>query len=143
MNAEEIANKVQELADIEDIKKLHIGYVYALNSLQWDEMLDCFTEDAVIDLWNHGLCRGKSEIEANFKGELANMVKPVDGHFIGQPLINVHGDKADGQWAMYIFFPESERRFVKGKYDAEYTRLKGKWKFSKLIFTCPWPQPEK
>ena len=44
MHAEEIANKVQELVDIEDIKKLHIGYVYALNSLQWDEMLDCFTE---------------------------------------------------------------------------------------------------
>ena len=96
MHAEEIANKVKELVDIEDIKKLHIGYVYALNSLQWDEMLDCFTEDAVIDLWNHGLCHGKTEIEAQFKGELANKVKPTDGHFIGQPIIDVHGDKAEG-----------------------------------------------
>lgn len=139
MNADLLSKNVQKLIDIEEIKRLHIGYVYALNSLQWDVMLDCFTENAVIDLWDHGVCRGKNEIEAQFKGELASKVNPQDGHFIGQPIIDVQEDKAEGQWMMYIFFPDSERRFVKGKYDAEYMRTDNGWKISTLKFTCPWP----
>jgi hypothetical protein len=66
-------------------------------------MLDCFTEEAVTDLWDHGLYKGKKEIEAQFKGDLANIVKPTEGHLIGQPIINVRGNKADGQWIMYYF----------------------------------------
>jgi hypothetical protein len=141
MSLEELDQKVQDLVDIEDIKRMHIGYVYALASQQWDEMLDCFTEEAVTDLWHHGLCKGKKEIEAQFKGDLANRIKPTDGHFIGQPIINVRGNKADGQWIMYIFI--TDRPFVQGKYNAEYIKVNGEWKFSRLIFTCPWPEPEK
>jgi hypothetical protein len=143
MVAENLEKEIQKLVDIEHIKRMHIGYVYALASQQWDKMLDCFTEDAVTDLWNHGLCRGKTEIEAQFKGNLANIVKPTDGHFIGQPIIDVHGDKAEGQWIMFIFIPDSDRTFVQGKYNAEYIRLNGEWKFNKLIFICPWPEPER
>ena len=142
MRTDDLHLKVRELADIEEIKRLHLGDVYGLNSLQWDDMLDCFTEDAVSDLWDHGFCQGKAEIEAQFKGELAKIVKPQDGHFIGQPIIEVQGDKAKGQWMMYIFFQETERRFVKGKYDAEYKKIDNEWKISRLIFTCPWPKPK-
>lgn len=141
MDSEMLAMNVQRLVDIEEIRNLHLGYVYALNSLQWDAMLACFTEDAVTDLWDHGLCQGKAAIEKQFKGDLATIVDPKDGHFIGQPIIHVDGDRADGQWMMYIFFPDSEPRFVKGKYDAEYTRTGSGWRISRLTYTCPWPAP--
>ncbi len=139
MNTDLLAYNIQRLIDIEEIERLHLSYVYALNSLQWDDMLACFTEDAIIDLWDHGVCKGKQEIERHFKDELSRAVDARDGHFIGQPIIDIEGDEAEGQWMMYIFFPESDRRFVKGKYDAKYTRSDNGWKISKLKYTCPWP----
>lgn len=139
MSQNELNKNVQKLVDIESIKKLQLEYIYGLNSLQWDTMLDCFTETAVTDLWDHGICEGKAQIESQFKKELANIVKPRDCHFIGQPLIEVNGDSAKGKWMMMIFFPEGERRFVKGKYDAEYLRVDNQWKIDRLVFTCPWP----
>ena len=136
MTLEELEKKIGVLEDIEAIKKLHREYIYALASQQWDDMLDCFTENAETDLWDHGRCSGKKEIEAQFKGELANMVKPTDGHFAGQPIINVDGERAIGQWIMYIFIPESERLFVQGKYDAKYIKIDGEWKFSFNAFVA-------
>lgn len=50
MSLEALDKKVQEFVEIEDIKRMHIGYVYALATQQWEEMLDCFIEDAVTDL---------------------------------------------------------------------------------------------
>ena len=69
MNSELLSQNVQNLIDIEEIKRLHLGYVYALNSLQWDVMLDCFTENAIIDLWDHGVCKGKKEIETQLRSQ--------------------------------------------------------------------------
>ena len=40
---------------------MHLSYVYALANQRWDEMLDCFIDDAITDLWNHGQCNGKKE----------------------------------------------------------------------------------
>jgi hypothetical protein len=141
MTLEELGKRVKVLEDIEEIKKLHINYVYLLCNLQWENMLDCFAEDATLDLLDHGVCKGKKEISRIFHEVLAKMIKRTDGHFVGQPVISVKGDKAKGYWILYLFFAEPEMKWVQGRQDCEYVRVKGKWKFSSVRFTSPWPEP--
>jgi len=141
MALEELEKRVKILEDIEEIKKLHINYVYLLCDLQWDEMLDCFAENATLDLMDQGVRQGKKEIGEVFHNVLAKMIKRTDGHFVGQPVISVDGDKAKGYWILYLFFAEPEVKWVQGRQDCEYVKVNGKWKFSSVIFASPWPAP--
>lgn len=139
MTLEELEKRVKVLEDIEAIKKLHINYVYLLCNLQWDDMLECFAEDATLELLDQGVCQGKKEISGVFHNVLAKMIKRNDGHFVGQPIISVKGDRAKGHWILYLFFAEPEVRWLQGRQDCEYVRVNGEWKFSKVRFTAPWP----
>ena len=139
MTLEELEKRVKVLEDIEAIKKLHINYVYLLCNLQWEDMLDCFAEDATMELLDQGVRKGKKEISGVFHNVLAKMIKRNDGHFVGQPIITVKGDKAKGHWILYLFFAEPEVRWLQGRQDCEYVRVKGEWKFSSVKFTAPWP----
>lgn len=139
MTLEKLEKRVKVLEDIEAIKKLHINYVYLLCNLQWDDMLECFAEDATMELLDQGVSKGKKEISGVFHNVLAKMIKRNDGHFVGQPIITVNRDKAKGHWILYLFFAEPEVRWLQGRQDCEYIRVKGEWKFSSVKFTAPWP----
>ena len=58
MTLDELVKRVQILEDIEEIKKLHTNYIYWLCKLQWDNMLDCFAEDATLELMDQGVRKG-------------------------------------------------------------------------------------
>ncbi len=51
VTVKELEKRVRILEDIEAIKKLHREYVYALASQQWDDMLGCFTDNGIADIW--------------------------------------------------------------------------------------------
>ena len=147
MTLEELQKKVTALEDMEEIKALHREYVFWLNSQQWDEMIDCFAEDASADIGVHGLRRGREEITKLFKVTMANQLSGWNGgHFVTQPVISVNGDKATGHWFLHIFIfltqtPEGPSyKWVQGRYDCEYVKVNGKWKFSLLKFRQPWPE---
>jgi hypothetical protein len=135
----ELEKRLRVLEDIEAIKQLHTNYVYRLCDLQWDKMLECFAEDATMELLDQGVARGKKEISHVFHNVLAERVTRKDGHFVGQPIISVDGDKAEGHWILYLFFAEPEVRWLQGRQECEYVRVNGEWKFSKVKFTAPWP----
>jgi hypothetical protein len=137
----ELEKRVEVLEDIEAIKKMHVSYIYLLCDLQWDRMLGCFAEDATLELLGQGVVKGKQEISAVFHNVLAERVTRKDGHFVGQPVITVEGDKAQGRWIMYLFFAEPEVRWLQGRQDCEYVRVNGEWKFKTMKFTAPWPGP--
>jgi len=136
---EELGKRVKVLEDIEAIKQLHINYVYLLCNLQWEDMVECFAEDATMELLDQGVCKGKKEISGVFHNVLAKMIKRNDGHFVGQPVISVKGDRAKGHWILYLFFAEPEVKWLQGRQDCEYVRVGGEWKFSSVKFTAPWP----
>lgn len=140
MTLDELGKRVQVLEDIEEIKKLHTNYIYWLCKLQWDNMLDCFAEDATLELMDQGVRKGKQEISEVFHNVLAKMIKLNDGHFVGQPVISVNGDKAKGYWILYLFFSEPSVRWMQGRQECEYVKVDGKWKFSSVKFINPWPE---
>ena len=159
MTMEEMEKKVQALEkrlqameDAEEIRKLHTEYIYALSNWEFDKMAECFAENSVEEgIYPDQKHEGKAAIRKMFR-EMAQDPPQKGGHMLIQPIISVTGDKAEGRWIMYrlnyyfkgpsgqvinIFGPSVQRR-----YDCEYIRENGKWKFSRLKFTVPWPEPD-
>ena len=141
MTLEDVEKRLRRLEDINEIKNLHRDYVYALASQQWDDMLTCFADDGVADIWTHGPRRGKKEIGELFQS-FEGKILPTHGHLVAQPVIEVDGDGAEGYWLLYVFLNDAEMQWIQGRYDCKYIRVDGEWKFSHMKYTRPWPAPE-
>lgn len=149
MNIEDLAKQYELLVSLEEIKKLHRQYMFWVNARKWDEVVNCFTEDASVLLPRHGLFKGKSEISVLYKDrvEKSNLGQGRDAHCVLQPVIDVEGNKASGHWLMYIFISDPATgnlsKLIRGRHDAEYVKESGKWKISSLEYTRPWPEEPK
>ena len=143
MSMEDIEKRLQAIEDAGAIKNMHNDYLFALNNRQWRDMAECFTEDATADI--HEKVHGKKAILKLFTDVIAkkNAGKGRDAHFAVQPVVEVDGDRAKSHWLIYIFIADPvtghAQRWVQGRYDCEYVKLGGKWKFSVLKYTSPWP----
>jgi ketosteroid isomerase-like protein len=145
MTLEESEKRLRTMEDIEEIKQLQARYVNCLITTQWDELIDCFTEDGVVDL-HAGLAKGKEAFTKLFKEKIAMTHVGLEGCYVVHPIISVDGDKAKGSWLLYTKFsqphkiqrvpPESGERdapdWLQGYYEMEYVRENGKWKISLL-----------
>jgi ketosteroid isomerase-like protein len=146
-----LEKRVQEMEDAEAIRQMHTEYIYNLSNWEFDKMQDCFTDDAVEEIHPGHQHTGISEIKKVFD-EFKKNPPQKGGHMLIQPVISVKGDKAEGHWIMYrlnyyftgpsgqiinMFGPHIQR-----KYECEYRKEKGKWKFSNLKFIDPWPDPD-
>jgi uncharacterized protein (TIGR02246 family) len=153
MTLEELEKRVKALEDIEAIKQLHIKYILALNEQKFDDMVKCFTEDAIMEGIENKRCEGKEEIAKFFQrmGDRQRAIKMwKGGQILVHPVLAVDGDKATGCWTWYrISVPH---KFIsdlgheitmlapaEARYDMEYKRVDGEWKMHRLHFTNPWP----
>lgn len=132
---QDIKKRLKVLEDIEEIKQLQYRYLNCVMFAKFDEIGDFFTDDAQIDLveWMPET-KGKAAVIKWFKDEIAKIHVGKEGDFEVHPIISVDGDKAKGNWVMYImyFLPDTGQSlfWVQGIYDMEYARVDGKWKFS-------------
>ena len=139
MTLEELEKRIRVLEDIEEIEKLHRKYVFCLSSREWDDLLDCFAEDATADIWKHGLRRGKKEI-TELVYTVFDQLEKTPGHLACQPVISVEGDRANGYWILYLFPHREPMTWMQGRHDCTYVKINGEWKFSSVTFTRPWPE---
>ena len=139
MSLEELEKRLSILEDIEEIKSMHREYVFWLVNHQWEDMVDCFTEDATAVIATNPPCQGKKEIAKLFTEVFAKVIPWNEGHVIAQPVISIEGDKAKGHWILFVFYPEPGGGWLQARYDCEYAKVDRKWKFSSLIFQAPWP----
>jgi ketosteroid isomerase-like protein len=142
-----LEERIKALEDIEQIKKLHITYVNNLIKTDWDGVLDCFTEDCVLDL-NSGRAEGKDAVSRHFRRQVASHHIGKESPFVTHPLIEVDGDTATGTWLMKIEFalprkmnpgiPETPTDdapdWVEGFHEMEYVRVNGNWKIKSLYY---------
>jgi ketosteroid isomerase-like protein len=148
MNLEELAKKVEKLEalekqvqilnDIEEIKQLHNNYTYWLCNKQFEEMLDCFVDDAVADIAGK-IFQGKQAISGFFYSVLSKN-NPKDGHITSQPVIKVDGNKAHAVWLLFMTYSEPTLRYAQGRQEADYVKVNGKWKMQTMKFIMPWPK---
>jgi ketosteroid isomerase-like protein len=148
MDLEALEKRLRTLEDIEAIKQLHLRYVNDLTTTDWDDLLDCFTEDALVELTN-GSPRGRAEMEKFFKNKIAVTHIGQEGNFCVHPIITVDGDRATGSWLLYTHFSKPHKiqidpsptadvdspDWMGGYYEMEYARVNGEWKISHLKWT--------
>jgi ketosteroid isomerase-like protein len=147
MDLAEMLKEVQILEDVEAIKNMHNEYVICLRNNQFEEMIDCFADDAILEIRELGRRTGKEEIAKLFREHIAR-VKIPRGHSLVQPVITVDGNTAEGHWTLYHFNYDYTKpagkgcltEWEQGFYECRYVRVGGVWKFSYLKFICPWPK---
>jgi ketosteroid isomerase-like protein len=137
MSLEELEKRVKAIEDLEEIKKLHQNYINLMDNLQYEQVLDLFTEDATAEVRRSGVKRGKKEMAEIYLGTLARGRggSRHDGHMAIEPDISVEGNTARGSWLIYMFFSKPTIQWVQGRNECEYRKENGKWKISKLKFT--------
>ena len=135
--------RLQVLEDIEAIRELKARYcLYCDDSYDSEGIASLFVDDAVWDGGVLGRCDGRDEIRSFFKS--ASRVISFAIHHVCNPLIEVEGDRATGQW--YLFQPctytDGERAiWMLARYHDEYVREASAWKFQnvKIDVSCATP----
>ena len=145
-----LEDAVQNLGDQEAIRALRYRYHECINDGTHADIPDLFTEDGVLDFGYLGKANGRAELTKFFGGvsQLLSFVK----QFIHNHVIQVHGDQGTGLSyleAKPVF--KGESYLVAARYDDEYVKQNGQWKFKSMrltpYFTVPlregWAQEDR
>lgn len=139
---EDLKKEVQALKDVEAIKQLHIRYVNDLTYGEWDDIVECFAEDAVLAvMMGQEPTTGKEKIRDIFMNQVAKSDKHTgkEANMTLHPLITVDGDTGKSNWVIYfITQPDQNKEAIQvlqGIYDCEYIRENGEWKISYIKWT--------
>ena len=137
--------RVAELDDREAIRDLRFRYHECINEATMGEIPALFSEDGELEFGHLGRAKGHEEIKKFFSGLAGGRSesegKPRRGlyrvkQFIHNHVINLHGDTADG-YAYLEAKPvyNGESYVVAARYNDEYVKRDGQWKFSKMSLT--------
>jgi ketosteroid isomerase-like protein len=129
-----LETKVQELSDQEAIRALRYRYHEYVNEGKYAEIPDLFTEDGVLDFGYLGKAKGRGELAKFFQGipQLLSFVK----QFVHNHAVQVHGDTGTGfSYLEARTVSKGESYMVAARYDDEYARQNGQWKFKKMALT--------
>jgi hypothetical protein len=128
----ELEKTVQRLADIEDIKQLKARYASACDdNYNPDTLASLFAEDAVWDGSTMGYAEGREAIREFFAA--ASALVPFAVHQVSNPLIEIDGDTATGEWFLWqpmVF--QGQALWLSAVYHDNYVRQNGKWLYQHL-----------
>ena len=137
MSLQDLEKRIQALEDLEAIKRLKARYcAYCDDGYDANGIASLFTEDATWDGGMRGRAEGRDEIRQFFLRATQRLSFAI--HMVMNPLIQVDGDRATGTW--YLFqpctFADGEQAvWGSARYDEQYIRVDGDWKFSHLKLT--------
>ncbi len=128
-----LEQELARISDIEAIRQLRYKYWRCIHQSRWDELMDCYVNDAAVD-FGYGLqLEGTTALKDFYKGSMASAYTLVDpqGH---NPEIEILSPAtARGFWQLDNTMVESQSGKsvrVGASYNEEYIKLNGKWKIS-------------
>ena len=131
---EEILTTVRWLADIEQIKQLKARYAAACDdNYNPDLLAELFVEDAVWDGDFMGYAESREAIRTFFAN--ASSLIGFAVHGLGNPLIEIDGDRATGRWILHqpMTMKDTELCFwFCAQYVDDYVRTENGWKFQRV-----------
>lgn len=140
---EELEKKLEQLTDREAIRSLRFRYHECINGETFDAIPDLFSRDGALDFDYLGDANSRDELKAFFK-KVETLVP-----FVKQFMHNHAIEAQEAETAKGYAYLEAktisngEAYFVAGRYDDEYVKEDGKWKFKKMSLTPYFTVPFK
>jgi uncharacterized protein (TIGR02246 family) len=129
--------QVRALEDVEAIKKLKARYCAQCDdNFNAEGIAALFTEDGVFDAGAFGKPEGREAIRNHFIK--AAPALPFAIHMVMNPNIEVRGDSATGVWYLIqpcTFADGNQAVWGSARYDDQYVRVGGEWKFKHVKLT--------
>jgi uncharacterized protein (TIGR02246 family) len=143
-NTKQLEARVQDLEAEWGIRNLIATYMLRADARDAEGVAETFAKDGLLDV--EGLHIPGLE-ETRYEGREAiaklfrEVIEPVPcflWHLAHTPHIEVHGDRAIGQWGWtaLLRFPDSEAMEFGGVYDDEYVKTDEGWKIKKKVATA-------
>ncbi|MFB6310104.1 MAG: nuclear transport factor 2 family protein [Salinirussus sp.] len=123
--------------DRQQLRDLKHQYCYIVDEAGPEEWARLFTEDAVFTSARGETYTGRDEILAYKRQDSPADEWVTSAHMAMNPLINLDGDTASGQW-YYLWYYENaagDRGWGQGRYDEAYRRTADGWRFSEMTIT--------
>src|SRR5262249_21754219 len=127
-----------DLVEIELIKRLKYKYMRCLDQKRWDEMADCFTDDAVAE-YSGGkyTYEGRDAPLAFFRAAMGS-TSFLSSHRVHPPEIDLtSAATATGTWALEDVVIDATRDFsLRGAafYSDDYVKEAGAWRISRTSY---------
>lgn len=137
-----IEQRLQVLEDIQAIMEIKANYAnYA--DCGWgdrptnnpDGLAGLFTEDGIWDCGQFAYAKGREQIREEFA---SYTFLKVDFHHFGNPLIQVDGDTATGEWhGLFALVNENDgtQQWIGARYNNQFVRTAEGWKIKYLKLT--------
>jgi ketosteroid isomerase-like protein len=128
-----IEDRVWTLEQRDAIRELKYEYTRLVDEQQWDEWADLFTEDAVCEYEGWGELQGRDEVR-EFADEVLDPYFEYTAHLMQQPVVDVDGETATGQWYVEIYYacPDGTAGWRQGRYSDAYRLVDDDWKISQI-----------
>jgi ketosteroid isomerase-like protein len=126
---------VQSLDDHEAIRTLRCRYHECINERKFSDILDLFTEDGDLDFGYLGKARGRAELTTFFVEKVPGLLSFVK-QFVHNHVIHVQGDQGTGlSYLEAKSVAKGESYLVAARYDDEYVKQNGQWRFKRMHLT--------
>ena len=124
---------IDELADVEQLKKLKARYFRTMDTKDWEAMRTVFTDDVVVDTTQSGgdVITGADAFMAFLESTLQGAITVHHGHM---PEIEITSPTtARGVWALQdtILWPDGSRMVGLGHYHETYEKAEGEWRIKR------------
>jgi hypothetical protein len=138
-----LESRLTVLEDTQKIERLIRAYGYYFDKGLWHETTTLFSDDAVVEIAQRGVFRGKASVERLYiqlfgRGKECLGEGKLNNHLILQPIITVSpdGKTATGRARILgqIAVREGDALLQEGVYNFEYKKDGGIWKISKLHY---------
>ena len=142
MTAGSLEDRIQALEDREAIKDLIYQYAYAVQQGKIEVFLTLFTDDAVLEYGAMGFYEGTAGLERFFRDVCLSPVLTFACPLLHNHLIKPDGEKASGICTLEIrAVYHGESYVAAGRYEDEYVKKDGTWKFKRRAFEVYYMVP--
>ena len=134
MDLAEIERRLTRVEDIEAIKQLKARYCEICDDAHNpDRITSVFAEDGIWESADFGLAKGHAEIRNLFQ-KFQKLIE-FSQHNVMNPIIEVNGDRATGEWYFigpFTFREGNQARWLALQYKDDYVKRNGRWKYQHL-----------
>jgi uncharacterized protein (TIGR02246 family) len=116
------------------IERLKGEYCFAIDDGRYEEWASLFTEDGRFVQGSDDAFEGYDELY-EFGSELFDPLFETVTHVVTNPVIEVDGDEATGQWYLMFIYETSDGDvgWNQARYEDEYRRVDGEWRIAESV----------